>query len=92
MIGCSLSFTKKRFVVYTGLKTHRRPLGSVIGPIHTNSLSKRFTAPLKMRCGLFGDYVFQLDHDLPVSTWLGVESLAEEGFLIEVDAVAVAQE
>jgi enamine deaminase RidA (YjgF/YER057c/UK114 family) len=26
---------------------------------------------------------------LPVSTWLGVESLAEEGFLIEVDAVAV---
>ena len=30
-------------------------------------------------------------HDLPVSTWLGVESLAEEGFLIEVDAVAVAQ-
>lgn len=29
--------------------------------------------------------------DLPVSTWLGVESLAEEGFLIEVDAVAVAK-
>jgi enamine deaminase RidA (YjgF/YER057c/UK114 family) len=29
-------------------------------------------------------------NDLPVSTWLGVESLAEEGFLIEVDAVAVA--
>jgi enamine deaminase RidA (YjgF/YER057c/UK114 family) len=28
--------------------------------------------------------------DLPASTWLGVESLAEEGFLIEVDAVAVA--
>jgi enamine deaminase RidA (YjgF/YER057c/UK114 family) len=28
--------------------------------------------------------------DLPVSTWLGVESLAEDGFLIEVDAVAVA--
>jgi len=27
--------------------------------------------------------------DLPASTWLGVESLAEEGFLIEVDAVAV---
>ena len=26
---------------------------------------------------------------LPVSTWLGVESLAEEGFLIEVDAIAV---
>jgi enamine deaminase RidA (YjgF/YER057c/UK114 family) len=31
-------------------------------------------------------------HNLPVSTWLGVESLAEEGFLIEVDAVAVASE
>jgi enamine deaminase RidA (YjgF/YER057c/UK114 family) len=30
-------------------------------------------------------------NDLPVSTWLGVESLAEEGFLIEVDAVAVAK-
>jgi enamine deaminase RidA (YjgF/YER057c/UK114 family) len=30
-------------------------------------------------------------HDLPVSTWLGVESLAEEGFLIEVDAIAVAR-
>jgi len=30
-------------------------------------------------------------HDLPVSTWLGVESLAEEGFLIEVDAIAVAK-
>jgi enamine deaminase RidA (YjgF/YER057c/UK114 family) len=29
---------------------------------------------------------------LPVSTWIGVESLAEEGFLIEVDAVAVAEE
>jgi enamine deaminase RidA (YjgF/YER057c/UK114 family) len=29
-------------------------------------------------------------NDLPVSTWLGVESLAEEGFLIEVDAVALA--
>ncbi len=28
---------------------------------------------------------------LPVSTWIGVESLAEEGFLIEVDAVAVAE-
>lgn len=26
---------------------------------------------------------------LPVSTWLGVESLAKEDFLIEVDAVAV---
>jgi enamine deaminase RidA (YjgF/YER057c/UK114 family) len=30
--------------------------------------------------------------NLPVSTWLGVESLAEEGFLIEVDAVAVLEE
>jgi enamine deaminase RidA (YjgF/YER057c/UK114 family) len=30
-------------------------------------------------------------HKLPVSTWIGVESLAEEGFLIEVDAVAVAE-
>lgn len=29
--------------------------------------------------------------DLPVSTWLGVEALAEEGFLIEVDAVAVVE-
>ncbi len=28
---------------------------------------------------------------LPVSTWLGVEALAEEGFLIEVDAVAVVE-
>lgn len=27
--------------------------------------------------------------NLPVGTWLGVEALAEEGFLIEVDAVAV---
>jgi enamine deaminase RidA (YjgF/YER057c/UK114 family) len=27
--------------------------------------------------------------NLPASTWLGVTSLAEEGFLIEVDAVAV---
>ena len=27
--------------------------------------------------------------DLPASTWLGVQSLAEEGFLIEVDAIAV---
>ena len=27
--------------------------------------------------------------DLPASTWLGVASLAEEGFLIEVDAIAV---
>jgi enamine deaminase RidA (YjgF/YER057c/UK114 family) len=26
---------------------------------------------------------------LPASTWLGVQSLAKEGFLIEVDAVAV---
>jgi enamine deaminase RidA (YjgF/YER057c/UK114 family) len=30
-------------------------------------------------------------HDLPASTWLGVDALAEEGFLIEVDAVAVAK-
>jgi enamine deaminase RidA (YjgF/YER057c/UK114 family) len=30
--------------------------------------------------------------DLPVSTWLGVEALAEEGFLIEVDAVAMVEE
>ncbi|MDQ3256744.1 MAG: RidA family protein [Acidobacteriota bacterium] len=30
--------------------------------------------------------------NLPVSTWLGVESLADEGFLIEVDAVAVVDE
>jgi enamine deaminase RidA (YjgF/YER057c/UK114 family) len=30
-------------------------------------------------------------NDLPVSTWLGVEALAEEGFLIEVDAVAVTK-
>jgi enamine deaminase RidA (YjgF/YER057c/UK114 family) len=34
--------------------------------------------------------VFPHTH-LPVSTWLGVESLAEDGFLIEVDAVAVAE-
>jgi enamine deaminase RidA (YjgF/YER057c/UK114 family) len=27
--------------------------------------------------------------NLPASTWLGVESLATEGFLIEVDAIAV---
>ena len=26
---------------------------------------------------------------MPASTWLGVQSLAEEGFLVEVDAVAV---
>jgi enamine deaminase RidA (YjgF/YER057c/UK114 family) len=26
---------------------------------------------------------------LPASTWLGVEALAGEGFLIEVDAIAV---
>lgn len=30
--------------------------------------------------------------NLPVSTWLGVEALAEEGFLIEVDAVAVVEQ
>jgi enamine deaminase RidA (YjgF/YER057c/UK114 family) len=28
---------------------------------------------------------------LPASTWLGVETLAEEGFLIEVDAIAVVE-
>ena len=28
---------------------------------------------------------------LPASTWLGVQSLAEEGFLIEVDAIAVVE-
>jgi enamine deaminase RidA (YjgF/YER057c/UK114 family) len=27
--------------------------------------------------------------NLPASTWLGVQSLAKEGFLVEVDAVAV---
>lgn len=30
--------------------------------------------------------------NLPVSTWLGVEALAEEDFLIEVDAVAIVEE
>jgi enamine deaminase RidA (YjgF/YER057c/UK114 family) len=30
--------------------------------------------------------------NLLVSTWLGVEALAEEGFLIEVDAVAVLEQ
>ena len=30
--------------------------------------------------------------NLPASTWLGVQSLAEEGFLIEVDAVAVVEQ
>ena len=29
---------------------------------------------------------------LPASTWLGVQSLAKEGFLIEVDAVAVVEQ
>jgi enamine deaminase RidA (YjgF/YER057c/UK114 family) len=29
--------------------------------------------------------------DLPVSTWIGIESLAKEEFLIEVDAVAIAE-
>jgi enamine deaminase RidA (YjgF/YER057c/UK114 family) len=28
---------------------------------------------------------------LPASTWLGVQALAEEGFLIEVDAIAVVE-
>jgi 2-iminobutanoate/2-iminopropanoate deaminase len=31
------------------------------------------------------------DGDLPASTWLGVQSLAKEGFLVEVDAVAVVE-
>jgi enamine deaminase RidA (YjgF/YER057c/UK114 family) len=30
--------------------------------------------------------------DLPASTWLGVQSLAQEGFLIEVDAIAVVEQ
>ena len=30
--------------------------------------------------------------NLPTSTWLGVQSLAKEGFLIEVDAVAVIEQ
>lgn len=30
--------------------------------------------------------------DLPTSTWLGVQSLAEDGFLIEVDAIAVVED
>jgi enamine deaminase RidA (YjgF/YER057c/UK114 family) len=29
------------------------------------------------------------EKNLPASTWIGVQSLAKEGFLIEVDAVAV---
>jgi enamine deaminase RidA (YjgF/YER057c/UK114 family) len=29
------------------------------------------------------------DKNLPTSTWLGVQSLAKEGYLIEVDAIAV---
>ncbi|HEV7397001.1 MAG TPA: RidA family protein [Pyrinomonadaceae bacterium] len=29
--------------------------------------------------------------NLPASTWLGVQSLAKEGFLIEVDAIAVIE-
>lgn len=29
--------------------------------------------------------------NLPASTWLGVDALAEEGFLIEVDAIAVVE-
>ena len=34
--------------------------------------------------------VFGSDN-LPASTWLGVQSLAKEGFLIEVDAIAVVE-
>ena len=30
--------------------------------------------------------------DLPASTWLGVQSLAEEGFLIEVEAIVVVEQ
>ena len=30
-------------------------------------------------------------HQLPTSTWLGVQALAKEGFLIEVDAVAIVE-
>jgi len=30
--------------------------------------------------------------NLPTSTWLGVQSLAEEGFLIEVDAIAMVEQ
>ena len=38
-------------------------------------------------------FVWAFPHqNLPVSTWLGVESLAQEGFLIEVDAVAVVEQ
>jgi enamine deaminase RidA (YjgF/YER057c/UK114 family) len=29
--------------------------------------------------------------ELPTTTWLGVQSLAEDGFLIEVDAIAVIE-
>jgi enamine deaminase RidA (YjgF/YER057c/UK114 family) len=29
--------------------------------------------------------------NLPTSTWLGVQALAREGFLIEVDAIAVVE-
>ena len=33
-----------------------------------------------------------LPHEqLPTSTWLGVQALAKEGFLIEVDAVAIVE-
>ena len=31
------------------------------------------------------------DQHLPTSTWLGVQALAREGFLIEVDAVAIVE-
>ena len=30
------------------------------------------------------------EKNLPASTWLGVQALSKEGFLVEVDAVAVA--
>lgn len=29
--------------------------------------------------------------DMPTSTWLGVQALAKEGFLIEVDAIAIIE-
>ena len=42
---------------------------------------------------VIGEMVKQVfgDKNLPASTWLGVESLALEGLLIEVEAVAVVE-
>jgi enamine deaminase RidA (YjgF/YER057c/UK114 family) len=34
---------------------------------------------------------FRQQENLPATTWLGVETLAQEGFLIEIDAIAVVQ-